>query len=128
MLVRKSALARVGEFDESLPTGGDEEDWLRRLREQGGKVILAGNSLGGALSLYTAHERPDLCAAVAGLNPAGAELSDEAVNNLPRSFSDANAGAEPGSIQRLELQRHGSLHHDNDYREPHRQYFRRGDR
>ena len=44
------------------------------------------------------------------------------------SDSDANAGAEPGSVQRLELQRHGSLHHDNDYREPHRQYFRRGDR
>lgn len=39
MLVRRSAFARVGEFDESLPTGGDEEDWLRRLRAQGGKVI-----------------------------------------------------------------------------------------
>ncbi|MGZ6144191.1 MAG: alpha/beta fold hydrolase [Myxococcales bacterium] len=59
----------------------------------GGKVVLIGNSLGGALSLYTAHVRPDLCAAVAGLNPAGAELSDEAVNNLPRSFEDPAAGA-----------------------------------
>jgi glycosyltransferase involved in cell wall biosynthesis len=39
MLVRRSALARVGEFDESLPTGGDEEEWLRRLRSQGGKVV-----------------------------------------------------------------------------------------
>jgi pimeloyl-ACP methyl ester carboxylesterase len=62
-------------------------------REHGGKIAIAGNSLGGALALFTAHERPDLCAAVAGLNPAGAELSDEAVNNLPRSFPDANAGA-----------------------------------
>ena len=62
-------------------------------RDHGGKITIAGNSLGGALALYTAHERPDLCAAVAGLNPAGAELSDEAVNNLPRSFPDANAGA-----------------------------------
>jgi GT2 family glycosyltransferase len=44
MLVRKSALARVGEFDESLPTGGDEEDWLRRLREQGGKVVYLGHA------------------------------------------------------------------------------------
>jgi GT2 family glycosyltransferase len=39
MLVRRAALARVGEFDESLPTGGDEEDWLRRLRANGGKVV-----------------------------------------------------------------------------------------
>ena len=62
-------------------------------REHGGKVVLVGNSLGGALALFTGHERPDLCKGVVGLNPAGAELSDEAVNGLPRSFSDVNAGA-----------------------------------
>ncbi len=62
-------------------------------REQGGKVVLVGNSLGGALALYAAHERPDLAAGVVGLNPAGAELSDEAMNALPRAFTDANAGA-----------------------------------
>jgi len=62
-------------------------------REHDSKVVLVGNSLGGALALYTAHERPELCAGVAGLNPAGAELSDEAVNGLPRAFSDANQGA-----------------------------------
>jgi len=62
-------------------------------REQGGKVALVGNSLGGALSLFAAHERPDLCAGVVGLNPAGAELSDEAMNALPRAFTDPNAGA-----------------------------------
>jgi glycosyltransferase involved in cell wall biosynthesis len=39
MLVRRSALARVGDFDETLPTGGDEEEWLRRLRKEGGKVV-----------------------------------------------------------------------------------------
>jgi len=39
MLVRRSALTRVGEFDEALPTGGDEEEWLRRLRSGGGKVM-----------------------------------------------------------------------------------------
>ena len=39
MLVRRSALSRVGAFDEGLPTGGDEEDWLRRLRAAGGAVI-----------------------------------------------------------------------------------------
>ncbi|HEX4383599.1 MAG TPA: alpha/beta fold hydrolase [Myxococcales bacterium] len=62
-------------------------------RETGGKVVLAGNSLGGALSLYAAHERPDLIAGVVGLNPAGAELSDEAMNALPRSFPDELQGA-----------------------------------
>jgi GT2 family glycosyltransferase len=39
MLVRRSAFERVGPFDEGLPTGGDEEEWLRRLRAQGGKVV-----------------------------------------------------------------------------------------
>jgi GT2 family glycosyltransferase len=39
MLVRRSAFERVGEFDESLPTGGDEEEWLRRLRASGGTVM-----------------------------------------------------------------------------------------
>jgi GT2 family glycosyltransferase len=39
MLIRRSAMSRVGEFDESLPTGGDEEEWLRRLRKEGGKVV-----------------------------------------------------------------------------------------
>jgi pimeloyl-ACP methyl ester carboxylesterase len=61
--------------------------------ETGGKILLLGNSLGGALSLYAAHERPDLCAGVIGLNPAGAELSDEAMLALPRSFPDPALGA-----------------------------------
>jgi pimeloyl-ACP methyl ester carboxylesterase len=62
-------------------------------RETGEKVVLVGNSLGGALSLYAAHERPELCAGVVGLNPAGAELSDEALLALPRSFPDPALGA-----------------------------------
>ena len=61
--------------------------------ETGGKILLIGNSLGGALALYAAHERPDLCAGVVGLNPAGAELSDEAMLALPRSFPDPALGA-----------------------------------
>ena len=39
MLLRRSALELAGEFDESLPTGGDEEEWLRRLGARGGKVV-----------------------------------------------------------------------------------------
>jgi GT2 family glycosyltransferase len=39
MLVRRSAFDRVGPFDADLPTGGDEEEWLRRLVAAGGRVI-----------------------------------------------------------------------------------------
>ena len=43
-----------------------------RLYAEFGKVALVGNSLGGALALYAAHEHPDKVAGVVGLNPAGA--------------------------------------------------------
>lgn len=39
MTIRRSALKRVGPFDESIPSGGgDEEDWQRRYRAAGGHV------------------------------------------------------------------------------------------
>jgi glycosyltransferase involved in cell wall biosynthesis len=38
--VRRSAVERVGEFDESFDRGhGDEEDWLMRLRAAGGRIV-----------------------------------------------------------------------------------------
>jgi GT2 family glycosyltransferase len=38
--VRRSAVERVGEFDERIDwSHGDEEEWLERLRAQGGKVV-----------------------------------------------------------------------------------------
>src|SRR5207245_11514111 len=39
-----------------------------RLAADFGKVALVGNSLGGALALHAAHERPDAVAGVVGLN------------------------------------------------------------
>jgi glycosyltransferase involved in cell wall biosynthesis len=39
MLLRRSAFELAGDFDESLPTGGDEEEWLRRLAARGGRVV-----------------------------------------------------------------------------------------
>lgn len=62
-------------------------------RQTGGKVVLIGNSLGGALALLAAQERPELIAGVVGLNPAGAQLSEEALHVLPRAFADPNEGA-----------------------------------
>jgi pimeloyl-ACP methyl ester carboxylesterase len=64
-----------------------------RLRADFGKVVIVGNSLGGALALYAAHEHPDSVAGVVGLNPAGADLSEEALNVFPDSFADERAGA-----------------------------------
>ena len=38
--VRRSAVDRIGEFDESFDRGhGDEEDWLMRLRAAGGRIV-----------------------------------------------------------------------------------------
>jgi GT2 family glycosyltransferase len=46
LLVRKSAVERVGGFDEEIHGGGDEEDWLNRLRGAGGRVLyVAGAGL-----------------------------------------------------------------------------------
>jgi GT2 family glycosyltransferase len=46
MALRREAFERVGPFDERFTTGGDEEDWIRRLRAQGGRVVyLAGAAL-----------------------------------------------------------------------------------
>jgi glycosyltransferase involved in cell wall biosynthesis len=39
MLVRRSAFERIGPFDERIAGGGDEEEWLERLRAGGGRVM-----------------------------------------------------------------------------------------
>jgi GT2 family glycosyltransferase len=39
MALRRAAFERVGAFDERFTTGGDEEDWLRRLHAAGGRVV-----------------------------------------------------------------------------------------
>src|SRR5215207_4657762 len=41
--VRRSAVERIGEFDETLDRAhGDEEDWLLRLRAAGGRIVYLG--------------------------------------------------------------------------------------
>jgi GT2 family glycosyltransferase len=39
MMFRRSAFERIGPFDEERPPGGDEEEWLRRLADAGGRVF-----------------------------------------------------------------------------------------
>jgi GT2 family glycosyltransferase len=39
MALRRAAFERVGPFDERFATGGDEEDWIRRLHTAGGRVV-----------------------------------------------------------------------------------------
>jgi glycosyltransferase involved in cell wall biosynthesis len=39
MALRRAAFERVGPFDERFSTGGDEEEWLSRLRAAGGRVV-----------------------------------------------------------------------------------------
>jgi glycosyltransferase involved in cell wall biosynthesis len=39
MALRGAAYERIGGFDERFSTGGDEEEWLRRLRAAGGRVV-----------------------------------------------------------------------------------------
>ncbi len=39
MVIRRSAFERIGRFDEDIAGGGDEEDWLDRLRAEGGKLM-----------------------------------------------------------------------------------------
>jgi GT2 family glycosyltransferase len=38
LAIRRHAIARVGPFDTGIGGGGDEEEWLRRLRAAGGRI------------------------------------------------------------------------------------------
>jgi glycosyltransferase involved in cell wall biosynthesis len=45
MLVRRSAVERVGAFDEDVPIYGDEEEWLMRLHAGGGRVAYVADAV-----------------------------------------------------------------------------------
>jgi GT2 family glycosyltransferase len=44
MILRRSAFELAGPFDESFSTGGDEEEWLRRLSAAGGRIFYIGDA------------------------------------------------------------------------------------
>jgi glycosyltransferase involved in cell wall biosynthesis len=54
MAVRRSAIERVGRFDEGVPIYGDEEEWLLRLQANGGRVAYVA-----AAGLYHRREGDD---------------------------------------------------------------------
>ena len=39
MMIRRGALELAGPFDESMGVGGDEEEWLERLKRRGGAIV-----------------------------------------------------------------------------------------
>ena len=44
MALRRSAFDLAGPFDESFSTGGDEEEWLRRLSAAGGTIFYVADA------------------------------------------------------------------------------------
>lgn len=65
----------------------------------GEPVFLIGNSLGGAMSLYLAHETPASVRALGLISPAGAKLEDQRFRDLVRSFQ-VNTRAEARQMTR----------------------------
>ncbi len=61
---------------------------LRVFRKQviGEKVFLIGNSLGGAMAFYYAHEEPEALAALALISPAGAKVAPGRLETTMKSF------------------------------------------
>jgi GT2 family glycosyltransferase len=85
MAVRRSALDRIGPFDERLSGHGDEEDWLRALRAAGGTIVyLAGAALD--------HRRVAADARLAALARAaycrgrGARITDQRRGDAPQAL------------------------------------------
>ncbi len=65
------------------------------------KVFLVGNSLGGAMALFLAHERPDLLRGLALVAPAGARWSEARLNQLKASFQIRNRSQARAMTRRL---------------------------
>jgi pimeloyl-ACP methyl ester carboxylesterase len=63
------------------------------LREVDEPAVLVGNSLGGALSLFTAASMPERIAGVVGLNPAGAPLVGADREAVLLAFKGGSAAA-----------------------------------
>ncbi len=90
MLVRRSAFDRIGGFDERIEGGGDEEEWLERLRAAGGRVVYLAAA---GLDHRRAGDDARLRSLVRGAYARGRAL---------RAF-DARRGRAPGLVRELRV-------------------------
>jgi GT2 family glycosyltransferase len=87
MAIRRSAVQRLGGFDESIRGRGDEEDWERRYALDGGGIrYVAGAGLD--------HRRTQPDATVGALSRAAYELGKTARRNDARKGSNPSLGGE----------------------------------
>lgn len=90
MAVRRSALQRLGGFDESIRGRGDEEDWERRYALGGGRVRYVARA-------GLDHRRTQRDATIGALSTAAYELGKSARRN------DARKGSSPSLAQELRV-------------------------
>jgi pimeloyl-ACP methyl ester carboxylesterase len=64
-------------------------------------VVLCGNSLGGALALRYARERPEKVRALVLLSPAGARMSEDELDDVRRAFHMPDTAAARSFLARL---------------------------
>jgi GT2 family glycosyltransferase len=85
LAVRRSALGRVGPFDERLSGHGDEEDWLIALRAAGGRIVyLAAAAVDHRR--VAADARLSALARAAYRRGRAARITDQRRGNAPRAL------------------------------------------
>ena len=83
MALRRSALHRVGHFDERVSGHGDEEDWLLALRAAGGSIVYLGDA-GVDHRRVAADARLSALARSAFHRGRAARITDQRRGNAPR--------------------------------------------
>jgi GT2 family glycosyltransferase len=90
MAIRRSAITRIGGFDETIQGRGDEEDWERRYTRQGGRIRYVGGA-------WLEHRRTREDATVRALSRAAYHLGQSARRN------DLRKGRPPGLAGELRV-------------------------
>ena len=93
MAIRRSALDRVGPFDESILGRGEEEDWERRYAAAGGRIRYLGRA-------GLEHRRTRTDASLRRLVPAEYALGQSARRYAVRIGDPPPAGAEAALLAR----------------------------
>lgn len=102
------ALDLPGNGFSPLPSSGplllrEYVEVLRAFRAQviGERVFLIGNSLGGAMAFYFAHEEPAALEALALVSPAGAKIAPHRLESTLRSFEISTRREARGLVRKL---------------------------